>query len=144
MDQTEFLETVNERIDGEERGGIHDETAMDTTRAVLSTLGERLSEDQATDLAAQLPGDLSSPLTDGESGRRFPKSEFVARVDQRLEADELSGENVSPTVMGVVLEHVDASERAAIVDQFEHIGFEELLEETNAEVDVQDRSPRES
>ncbi|MDJ1432620.1 hypothetical protein [Halostagnicola sp. A-GB9-2] len=52
---------------------------------------------------------MSGPLTDGGSGRRFPKSEFVARVDQ-----------------------------------FEHIGFEELLAETNAEVDVQDRSSRES
>ncbi|GAB7019248.1 hypothetical protein [Halostagnicola bangensis] len=63
---------------------------------------------------------------------------------QFLEAEELSGESVSSTVMGVVLEHVDASEHAAVVDQFEHIGFEELLAETNAEVDVQDRSPRES
>lgn len=50
MERTELVWTISERTDTGERAA---EEAID---AVLSTLGERLSEDQARDLAAQLPG----------------------------------------------------------------------------------------
>ncbi|WP_276255282.1 DUF2267 domain-containing protein [Halomontanus rarus] len=139
MERQQFTETVNERTDADLEG----EAVTDTVRAVLSTLGERLSDDQARDLAAQLPGDLGSPLTEGESGQRFSEEEFVARVDQRLETTDVTGQQAATAVMGTLLEAVDAEERAAVVDQFEHYGFEELLSETEADVDVTDRSPRE-
>lgn len=137
MERDQFTETVGDRTDTD------DETATDASQAVLSTLGERLSEDQAQDLAAQLPGELGSHLTRGEAGQRFSEEEFVSRVDQRLETTDLTGNRAATVVLGTVLEAVDERERAAVVDQFEHIGFEELLAETDAEVDVTDRSPRE-
>lgn len=139
MEREQFERTVTEHA----RNEVDEAAAGDASRAVLATLGERLSEDQATDLAAQLPGDLSEHLTTGQSGQRFSEEEFVSRVDQRMETVEMTGEGATIAVMGTVLEAVDERERAAVVDQFEHYGFEELLSETDAEVDVRDRSPRE-
>lgn len=137
MDQETITETVSDRTGADEVG------AADAVRAVLTTLGERLSEDQATDLAAQLPGEFGDHLSEGESGRRFSEEEFVSRADQRMDAVDLTGEQAVAAVMGTVLEAVDETERAAVVDQFEHYGFEELLSETDTEVDVTDRTPRE-
>lgn len=137
MEQAELLERVSNRT------AVEEESATDVTRAVLETLGERLSEDETEDLAAQLPGDLSQHLTQGESGQRFSEEEFVSRIDQRMDTVDIPGQEAATTVLGTVLEAVDESERAAIVDQFEHYGFEELLAETNADVDVGERSPGE-
>ncbi|WP_306054382.1 DUF2267 domain-containing protein [Natronococcus wangiae] len=137
MEHEAFVDTVSDRTDSDT------DAAADAARAVLTTLGERLSEDQARDLASQLPGEFSTHLTEGESGQRFSEEEFVSRVDQRMDTVELTGELATTRVMGTLLEAVDESERAAVVDQFEHYGFEELLSETNSDVDVSDRSPRE-
>ncbi|MFC6769723.1 DUF2267 domain-containing protein [Natrinema soli] len=137
MEQAELLERVSDRTAADEQ------SAADVTRAVLETLGERLSEDEAEDLAAQLPGELSQHLTDGESGRRFSEEEFISRVDQRMDTVDDPGQEASTTVLGTVLEAVDESERAAVVDQFERYGFEELLAETDADLDVGDRTPGE-
>ncbi|SEQ71467.1 hypothetical protein SAMN04489841_2161 [Natrinema salaciae] len=61
----------------------------------------------------------------------------------------------SPAVAGTLLEHVDEDEsdalcdrleerdRVAVVDQFEHYGYAELLAKTDADVDVSDRTPGE-
>ncbi|WP_049922260.1 DUF2267 domain-containing protein [Halopiger djelfimassiliensis] len=137
MDREALLQTVSDRTETDR------ESATDATQAVLTTLGERLSEDEAEDLAAQLPGDLSRDLVEGESGQRFPEAEFVSRIDQRMDTVDLDGEKAATTVLGTVLDAVDEGERAAVVAQFKHYGFEELLAETSADVDVQDRSPRE-
>ncbi|MGQ3412966.1 DUF2267 domain-containing protein [Natrinema sp. LN54] len=139
MDQNALLETVGDRAATD----ADEDAATDATRAVLETLGERLSEDEAADLAAQLPGDLSQHLTGGESGQRFSEEEFVSRIDQRMDTVELHGEEAATTVLGTVLEAVDESERAAVVDQFEDYGFEELLAETDADIDAADRTPGE-
>lgn len=137
MDRDAITEAVSDRIDADE------DAASDATRAVLETLGERLSGDQVRDLAAQLPAEVGTHLTDGASGRRFSEEEFVSRVDQRMETTAATGDRASTAVLGTVLEAVDEGERAAVVDQFQHYGFEELLAETTADVDVTDRSPRE-
>ncbi|OIB55640.1 DUF2267 domain-containing protein [Natrialba sp. SSL1] len=137
MDQETITQTVSDRTD------VDEDSAADAIRAVLTTLGERLSEDQATDLAAQLPEEFGQHLTEGESGQRFSEEEFVSRVGQRMETIELTDDRAVPAVLATVLESVDERERAAVVDQFEHYGFEELLAETDMDVDVTDRSPRE-
>ncbi|APX97499.1 DUF2267 domain-containing protein [Natronorubrum daqingense] len=137
MEQAAIVETVSDRTEADEDG------AMDATSAVLQTLGERLSEDQSRDLAAELPADLSEHLTTGESGQRFSEEEFVSRVDQRMETHDVTGERAATAVMASLLEEVDGRERDAVVDQFEHYGFETLLGETDADIDVSERSPRE-
>ena len=137
MEQAAITETVSERTKADE------DDAMDAVRAVLTTLGERLSEDQATDLAATLPGELSEQVTAGESGEQFSEEEFISRVNQRMDTLELTGERAATAVMAVLLEQIDEEERSAVVDQFKHYGFETLLGETNADIDVSERSPRE-
>lgn len=137
MEQAAIVETVSDRTETDEDG------AMDATSAVLQTLGERLSEDQSRDLAAELPADLSEHLTTGESGQRFSEEEFVSRVDQRMETRDVTGERAATAVMASLLEGIDERERDAVVDQFEHYGFETLLGETDADIDVSERSPRE-
>ncbi|WP_436346161.1 DUF2267 domain-containing protein [Natronorubrum sp. FCH18a] len=137
MERAALTETVSDRTEADEDG------AMDAIRAVLTTLGERLSADQAEDLAAELPGDLSDHLVEGESGNRFSEEEFISRVDQRMDTLDLTGERAATAVMGTILEAVDEEERAAIVDQFEDYGFETLLGETDADIDISERSPRE-
>ena len=137
MESAAITETVSDRTDADENA------ATEATRAVLTTLGERLSEDQAADLAAQLPDEFAEHLTTGASGQRFPEAEFVSRVDQRIETADIPGERAAVSVVGTILEAVDESERAAVVNQFQHYGFDDLLEETNVDVDATDRSPRE-
>lgn len=137
MEQAAITETVSDRTEADEEG------AADAIRAVLETLGERLSEDQVRDLSSELPSDLSEHLAEGESGTQFSEEEFISRVDQRMDTLELTGERAATAVMATILESVDEAERAAVVDQFEQYGFETLLGETDADIDVSERSPRE-
>lgn len=52
-------------------------------RATLTTLGERLQEGEAKDLAANLPMEIDRYLTEAESGQRFDWDEFLDRVWER-------------------------------------------------------------
>jgi uncharacterized protein (DUF2267 family) len=58
-------------------------------RATLMTLGQRLPEGNAEDLAASLPMEIKWYLTGavGEHGQRFDWSEFVDRVSEIEHAD---------------------------------------------------------
>ncbi|ELY98497.1 DUF2267 domain-containing protein [Natrialba asiatica] len=137
MEQSVLFETVSDRLDTDE------EAASNATRAVVETLGERLSADESEDLAAQLPGDLGQHLTEGESDQRFSEEAFVSRVDQRMDTVDVPAQDATTSVLGTVLEAVDERDRAAVVDRFRHYGFEELLAETDAAVDVGERTPDE-
>lgn len=57
--------------------------ALRSIRATLTTLGERLQEDEASDLAAPLPVEIDRYVLDAESGQRFDRDEFVSRVWER-------------------------------------------------------------
>ncbi|ELY88336.1 DUF2267 domain-containing protein [Natrialba taiwanensis] len=137
MERAALLEMVSDRLDMDE------ETASNATRAVVKTLGERLGAGESEELAAQLPGDLGRHLTEGESGQRFSEEAFVSRVDQRMDTVDVPGQDATTSVLGTVLEAVDERDRAAVVDRFRHYGFEELLAETDAAVDVGERTPDE-
>jgi uncharacterized protein (DUF2267 family) len=62
-----------------------DEETEHVTIAVLSTLGERLSEGQVRDLAGELPDEAAGMLTDTgvSEARSFSAEEFVERVGER-------------------------------------------------------------
>ncbi|ELZ21695.1 hypothetical protein C477_05114 [Haloterrigena salina JCM 13891] len=137
IERAAIVETVSDRTEADDDG------ATDATRAVLETLGEHLSADQVDDLAAELPPDLSEHLTEGESGEQFSEEEFISRVDQRMETLDVTGERAATAVLATFLESVDEAERSAVVDQFRQYGLETLLGETDADVDVSERSPRE-
>ncbi len=75
MNYKEFLGQVQHRLELAELG-----PAVRATRAVLTTLGERLSEGEATDLASPLPMEVDRYLVVADNGQRFDYQEFLDRV----------------------------------------------------------------
>jgi uncharacterized protein (DUF2267 family) len=63
------------------------DSALAATRAILVTLGERLSGNEPEDLAAQLPEELAKFLRQDNRGQRFSSDEFFQRVAERSGAD---------------------------------------------------------
>ncbi len=80
----EFTGEVQHRIEAAERG-----EAVRTTRAVLETLGERVEEGMATDIASPLPMEIDRYLLQVENGGAFGYQEFVDRVVERLAYEDL-------------------------------------------------------
>lgn len=85
MDYHEFVGEVQHRL---ELPGMGE--AVRAIRAVLTTLGERIQEGEASNLAGTLPIEIDRYLLKAESGQRFGFDEFVSRVAKRaaLEDDE--------------------------------------------------------
>lgn len=84
MDYSEFTGEVQDRIDA----GNQDE-AVRTTRAVLETLGERLSQGGATDLASPLPMEIDRYLLDVENEQKYDRDEFIERVEEKMNYEDL-------------------------------------------------------
>src|ERR687895_61986 len=84
MQHDQFIGQVQARARLSSRG-----EAERATRSVLETLGERIPEGLADNLAAQLPTEVGEHLRRTEvyggygTGERFDKEEFVARVCDR-------------------------------------------------------------
>lgn len=77
-------------------------------RATLETLGERLPEGLADNLAAQLPPEIGENLRRTEvfggagTGERFDRSDFVERVAARARVDDPRGAYLARVVLEVV------------------------------------------
>jgi uncharacterized protein (DUF2267 family) len=81
MDHDSFIGSVQNRAELASRG-----EALGASRATLETLGERLQEGQATNLAAQLPGELGCHLSEtADTTESFDFQTFVSRVAERDE-----------------------------------------------------------
>ena len=84
MRHDQFIGQVQARARLSSRGD-----AERATRAVLETLGERVPEGLADNLAAQLPHEIGEHLRRTEiyggvgTGERFDRDEFIARVSLR-------------------------------------------------------------
>ncbi len=82
------------------------------TRAVLETLGDRLPEGLADNLAAQLPQEIGEHLRRTEvfggegTGIRFDRDEFVSRVSERSGFDAPKAAFTSRVVCEVIDEAV--------------------------------------
>ncbi|MCT2582319.1 DUF2267 domain-containing protein [Actinophytocola gossypii] len=89
MQHDEFMGLVQDRAKLPSRGD-----AEAATRATLETLGERIPEMLAGNLAGQLPEEIGEHLRrtvtmgGAGSGERFDRDEFIARVAQRDRTDE--------------------------------------------------------
>lgn len=73
----EFLGQVHHRLELATQG-----EALRASRAVLTPLGERLSEEVATELASHLPMEIDRFLLEAESGQGFSYHDFVTRVGE--------------------------------------------------------------
>lgn len=102
----EFLETVRERAGLDSRG-----TARDVTSATLYTLGERLSEGEAADLASYLPDTFAETIVEPgeERATDYSLDEFVQRVARREDVGREAAKAHARAVCGTLAE--TASER---------------------------------
>ena len=82
MNYKQFVGQVQHRLELAEFG-----QAVRATRATLTTLGERLHEGEATDLASPLPMEIDRYLSEADSGQRFDYNEFLDRVAEREGVD---------------------------------------------------------
>lgn len=128
MERTEFYNAVERRAS---LGGQSD--AEDATRAVLSALGERLSEDTTQRMGGDLPREIDDHLTDGPSDQRVSYEEFLSRVEDRANRAETGDpETLARAVTETLLEHVDDDEREEVRERLETAEYDGLLEGVDA------------
>ncbi|MCC5598891.1 DUF2267 domain-containing protein [Nostoc favosum] len=123
MEYDEFITHVQSLTQSDSR-----EKAERATRATLETLKERIADDEAQELAANLPQQLGDYLRgkEGDSGGSFNLQEFIARASKK--------ENIEPTTVAIhvravftVLQNAISPELfAALHAHFSH-DYEELF-----------------
>jgi uncharacterized protein (DUF2267 family) len=111
MDHEQFLVAV-QRL-----AGVDGAAAERVTRAVLQTLGERISAVQARDLVAQLPAELGPWLFTEDAGQGFDVDEFLRRVAERAQVDLATAQRYARAVLAALSQAVSAEEFADMVAQ---------------------------
>lgn len=122
MDFDEFTGQVQHRLELASRG-----EAVRATRAVLTTLGERLQHGEATDLASPLPMEIDRFLLAADSGQRFDYDEFVDRVAERGAVDRPDAVYQAKLIVALLAETVPGSELRQVRDQLPP-AFDDLFE----------------
>jgi len=112
MQHDEFIGEVQNRCDLASRG-----EAIRASRAVLTTLGERLQPGEASDLASPLPMELDFFLHDANSGQIFDYDQFVQRVSERANADPADANYYAQAIVDVTSETVQTSELQDVMGQ---------------------------
>ncbi|MEF8807164.1 DUF2267 domain-containing protein [Natronomonas sp.] len=120
MEYSEFTGEVQHRLELGTQG-----EAVRATRAVLSAIGERLQEGEATDLAAPLPMEIDYYLLDADHGQRFDYDEFVSRVADRAEVDEGDAAFYAQAIIDLLADVVPGGEiddlQAQLPDDYEDL-----------------------
>ncbi|GAA0299467.1 DUF2267 domain-containing protein [Halarchaeum salinum] len=126
MQHDEFVGDVQHRLELASNG-----EAIRATRAVLTTLGERLQADEAADLAGPLPMEIDRFLHEADSGQIFDYDEFVSRVSQRAGVEPSDAAFYAKVVVDVVEDAVPDTELDDVTAQLpaEYDGIFELLED---------------
>ena len=88
-------------------------------RATLLTLGQRIPEGNADDLAASLPMEIKWYLTGAvhDHGQRFDWNEFVSRVSETTGADRPDAAYQAQVIMDLVSALVPESDLQQLRDQ---------------------------
>lgn len=118
MQHDEFIGQVQHRAQLASRG-----EAERATRATLETLGERIPGGLATNLAGQLPEEISEHLyrmlpfgIEDAPGERFDATEFITRVASRATVDEPQAAYLVRVVCEITDEATDGSTMAKIAE----------------------------
>jgi uncharacterized protein (DUF2267 family) len=124
MKYNEFIDTVAERA------GVPGDRAAALATATLTTLAERISADEAHDLASELPKTFQGPLRRPPgAAEAFGLDEFVRRVAQRAGIDAAEARRGARAVLTTVREAVSGGEFRDLMAQLPP-GFEDLVEMT--------------
>jgi uncharacterized protein (DUF2267 family) len=114
MTYDELLAVVEQQADlGRER-------AERTTRAVLQTLAERISQGEAEDLAALLPAELAPWIATGTPAEGFDVDEFIRRVAEREEVEPEDAERHVRAVFTALQRAVTEQEWRDLVAELPH------------------------
>jgi uncharacterized protein (DUF2267 family) len=101
----EFVEKVQQRA----RVENWDE-ALNAIEATLKTLGERLTEAEAAELAAQLPSAIGRFLTVVDTNKEFGLEEFYEHVSRREAIGQPNSRDHARAVISVLEETVSPGE----------------------------------
>jgi len=101
MNYKTFMGQAQHRLELDELG-----PAVRVTRAVLTTLGERIDPGEATDLASPLPMEVDRYLTEGATRETFSFDEFLDRVGERAGVERSAANYYAQTIIGLVSEVV--------------------------------------
>ncbi|MCU4750684.1 DUF2267 domain-containing protein [Halobacteria archaeon AArc-curdl1] len=125
MNYKAFIGQVQHRLEYAQFG-----QGVRATRAVLRTLGERLHEGEATDLASPLPMEIDRYLSEAEHGQRFDYGEFLDRVSEREGVDRADANYHAQQVLAIVAEVVPPGNIEKIKNQLpeEYDRLFELIE----------------
>ncbi|KTG13372.1 DUF2267 domain-containing protein [Haloferax profundi] len=114
MDFDEFTGTVIHRLQLPGTG-----EAVRSIRATLTTLGQRIPEGAAEDLAASLPMEIDWYLTGAvaEHGERFDWREYLSRVSEIEHSDPSDAAYHARVIIDLVSELVPPSDFRQLRDQ---------------------------
>jgi len=115
FDIDEFLDRIAKRED------VDIETALAHARAVFAALGQALSPEAVTHLAASLPQTFD-PLVAEAQGRLvdiMPASQFWAQVGQRLSLDDTAARHVTEAVLETLAERIAAGQDEDLIAQLD-------------------------
>ncbi len=112
MRYEEFISSVAQRT------GLFEGDAVALTRATLTTLAERISGDEARDLAARLPFPLQDALLPAkEEAEAFSFDEFVNRVAERSRRDSAVSEQAVSAVVATLRDAVTPGQFDDVLSQ---------------------------
>ena len=109
MDSDRFTRIVH-RV-----GRMREAEAERATRATLETLGERLDEDEATELAAKLPGELGAWVLTARDRGDFGLDEFLRRIAEREGVDPATARRHAEAVFAALAETIGLERLTEIV-----------------------------
>ncbi|WP_327053326.1 DUF2267 domain-containing protein [Halomicrococcus gelatinilyticus] len=131
MEYQAFIRAVEERTDL----STADE-ADDAVGATLVTLSERIPDQEAQDLASQLPTEVGSYLTIADGSTSFGFDEFVARVLERETVTEIDERDAAvehaQAVIAVLLDAVTSRESDDVLSYLTR-DYERLFEGVDPE-----------
>lgn len=112
MNYQEFVDEVRERarLDNER-------DTLVAIEATLKTLGERLTDVEATQLAAQLPPEIGRFLTVVDTNKSFDLREFYEHISRRESIGEPQSREHAQAVLSVVEETVSPGELRDVLAQ---------------------------
>lgn len=112
MKYDEFINTVMDRANL----GTEDE-ALRAIEATLKTLGERITDDEAYHLAAQLPPEVGRFLTVVDNQKDFDLETFYEHVSQRMSIGQPMARENARAVISVVEDTVTPGELQDVFSQ---------------------------
>ena len=115
MTEQEFVRKVQERL-----GLATEDEAMAASKSVLAATADRITRDEANDLASQLPGNLRD-LVKGRGGpvQKMDAETFIHRIESDLDLQsEEQAAGVTQAVFSVLKEAVTEGEWEDVVSQF--------------------------